>query len=369
MKILALEPYYGPSHKSFIDGWIDHSRHDFTLLTLPANKWKWRMRHAAITLAEQTKKLIEQGQKFDAVFCSDMLNLAEFLGLCGRDLGSIPTVAYFHENQLTYPVRFESERDYQYVLTNMTTMLAADAVWFNSAFHRDDFLTALRAFLKRMPDNQPLDSIDQIRNKSSVHPPGIKTFPICSKRSAGPMRILWAGRWEHDKNPEDFFTAVKDLKEKGIDFRLSVIGEHFREIPDVFIWAKGYFKDNIDHFGFKPTAEDYRRVLTESDVFVSTAMHEFFGISALESIAAGVYPVLPNRLAYPELIANVAPGLQGEYLYDGTVEALTKKLLTLANRLKDGKLFDEDSNIAEQAGKFCYINLASEMDNAIEELI
>jgi glycosyltransferase involved in cell wall biosynthesis len=368
MKILALEPFYGPSHKSFIDGWIDHSRHDFTLLTLAGNKWKWRMRHGAITLAEQVKALIEDGQQFDAVFCSDMLNLAEFLGLCGHDLGRIPAVAYFHENQLTYPVRFESERDYLYVLTNMTTMLAADAVWFNSAFHRDEFLTALRVFLKRMPDNRPLDAIDGIRDKSSVHRPGIKTFPVRSERSSGPMRIVWAARWEHDKNPEDFFAAVKKLKSAGVDFRLSVIGEQFCEIPEVFTWAKEYFADNLDHFGFRPTVEDYRRVLAGSDVFVSTANHEFFGISALEAIAAGAYPVLPNRLAYPELIGNVAGDSQDEYLYEGTVEALTEKLIALAKRLEDGKLFGEGSDLAEQAGKFCYKNLAAEMDDAIEDI-
>jgi glycosyltransferase involved in cell wall biosynthesis len=369
MKILALEPYYGLSHKSFIDGWIDHSRHDFTLLTLPANIWKWRMRHGAITLSDQTKKLIADGQRFDAVFCSDMLNLAEYLGLCGAELGDIPTVAYFHENQLTYPVRFESERDYQYVLTNMTTMLAADAVWFNSAYHRDDFLTALRTFLKRMPDNQSLDSIDGVQSKSSVHSPGIKTFPKRGDRAAGPMRIVWAGRWEHDKNPEDFFAAVKKLKEAGVNFRLSVVGEHFKEVPEVFGWAEKYFAEHIDHFGYQPTVADYRNVLSGGDVFVSTANHEFFGISALESISAGVYPVLPNRLAYPELIGNVTEDGQDEYLYDGTVDALAGKLITLAGRVEAGKLFNDGNAIAEAAGKFCYRNLAAKMDDAIKEFV
>ena len=53
MKILALEPYYGGSHKAFLDGWIESSRHQWDLLTLPANKWKWRMRAAAIEFADK----------------------------------------------------------------------------------------------------------------------------------------------------------------------------------------------------------------------------------------------------------------------------------------------------------------------------
>ncbi|MHC4927823.1 MAG: tRNA-queuosine alpha-mannosyltransferase domain-containing protein, partial [Planctomycetota bacterium] len=43
--ILVLESYYGGSHKAFLDGWLGRSEHDFTLLSLPPNKWKWRMRH------------------------------------------------------------------------------------------------------------------------------------------------------------------------------------------------------------------------------------------------------------------------------------------------------------------------------------
>ncbi|MCK4372451.1 MAG: DUF3524 domain-containing protein, partial [candidate division Zixibacteria bacterium] len=36
MKILALEPYYGGSHKAFLDGWSSRSRHEWTILKLPA---------------------------------------------------------------------------------------------------------------------------------------------------------------------------------------------------------------------------------------------------------------------------------------------------------------------------------------------
>ncbi|GAH62988.1 unnamed protein product, partial [marine sediment metagenome] len=43
MRILALEPYYGGSHEAFLTGWTRRSRHDWTLLTLHANHWKWRM--------------------------------------------------------------------------------------------------------------------------------------------------------------------------------------------------------------------------------------------------------------------------------------------------------------------------------------
>jgi len=43
MIFLSLEPYYGGSHKAFIEGRIDNREHDWMLLTQPANKWKWRI--------------------------------------------------------------------------------------------------------------------------------------------------------------------------------------------------------------------------------------------------------------------------------------------------------------------------------------
>ena len=249
MKILALESYYGGSHKAFLDGWTGCSENDFTLLTLPPNKWKWRMRHAAITFAQQVKELIRGGEQWDVLFCSDMLNLAEFLGLVDESIRQLPKVVYFHENQLTYPVQVESERDYQYCMTNITTAAAADAVWFNSAFHRDEFTEAIGKFLKRMPDYQPVEVIEQIRAKSSIHPPGIEPIESVDERADGPVRILWAARWEHDKNPDDFFGAIKILKEHRVDFRLNVIGEQFRDQPKIFDWAREYFAEYIDRWG------------------------------------------------------------------------------------------------------------------------
>ncbi|MHC4913240.1 MAG: tRNA-queuosine alpha-mannosyltransferase domain-containing protein [Planctomycetota bacterium] len=370
MRILALEPYYGGSHKAFVDGWSAVSRHDWTVLELAAYKWKWRMRHSAITFADQIAQCVAEGQEWDLIFCSDMLNLAEFLGIALQAVQKLPALVYFHENQLTYPVRFESERDYQFAMTNMTTALAAKSVWFNSAFHRDSFLDALEAFLRKMPDCQPIDAVERIRDKALIYPPGVNEIGKRGDRKAGPLRILWAARWEHDKNPDDFFEALKVLKTRGINFRVSVIGQQFREVPEVFGWAKRYFVKHIDRWGNQQRRAEYEKALKQADVFVSTADHEFFGISAVEACLAGAYPVLPKRLAYPEILGLDEEEVVEKFFYDGSVTALADRLTMLSERIEKGCLLDEDTDrVVRLMDRYRWANLASVLDEAAEKVM
>ncbi|MHC4597629.1 MAG: tRNA-queuosine alpha-mannosyltransferase domain-containing protein [Planctomycetota bacterium] len=370
MKILALEPYYGGSHRSFLDGWMNRSGHDWTLLTLPPTKWKWRMRHGAVTLSGRVAERVAGGEGWDQLFCSDMLNLAEFLGLAPGPVRTLPRVAYFHENQITYPVEHESEFDHHFAFTNMTTALASTRVWFNSAFHRDSFLSGLRNFLERMPDHTSLESLDAILEKSSVRPPGIDPFPSRGERKPGPLRILWAARWEYDKAPETFFTAVEKIAARGTPFHLSVIGGgKARRIPPVFDEAKRRFKADILHWGFQESKEAYRSVLTEADVVVSTARHEFFGMGLVEAVAAGAFPLVPDRLAYPEVLADGEVEGKDSFFYKDDGEELPRRLTDLAGRVRDGDLWQGDAERGVRAvAKFSWSRLQPEWDLELERL-
>lgn len=366
MRVLALEPYYGGSHKAFLDGWIERSRHTWTVLGLPAHKWKWRMRHGAVTLAARVGELLESDHPWDALVCSDMLNLAEFLGLASEPVRRIPSVVYFHENQLTYPVRRESERDLHFAFTNMTTALAATVVWFNSAFHRDAFLEALTGFLQRMPDRQPLDAVERIRAKSSIHSPGVDEFPPRGPRPPGPLRILWAARWEHDKNPEDFFKALEILESRGFDFRVSVIGQRFSEVPSVFEEARRKFAEHVDRWGYQESRDEYEAGLKEADVIVSTAHHEFFGLSVVEAIAAGCHPLLPARLSYPDILGRA----DSEYLYGNSPEELADAVSKYAKQLSEGPIPETASrSLRTIAERYKWKTVAPTLDQALERLV
>lgn len=364
LRILALDPYYGGSHRAFLDGWRQRSRHDWTVLTLPAHKWKWRMRHAAVTFAEQLRET--STGPWDALLCSDMLNLAEFKGLC-PPAAALPAIAYFHENQLTYPVRHDEPRDLHFALTNMTTALAATQVWFNSAFHRDSFLAALDELLARMPDHQPTGAVESIRGKSTIHPPGIEAFPPRPPRAPGPLRILWAARWEHDKRPDVLFDAIRMLRRHTDAFRLSVVGQQFRDVPDVFDVARREFDAHVDQWGYLPDRAAYEQVLRSADVVVSTADHEFFGLAVAEAVAAGAHPLLPNRLAYPEILQVAENPASREFLYEGGAEELAKQLASLAQTIAAGEdIWRGDAEKARRlVERFSWDRVAGEMDDAL----
>ena len=341
MHILSLQPYYGGSHQAFQADWLLNSEHEWTVLSLPPRHWKWRMRHAAVHFA----KLIRDDFsdiRFDALFCSDFLNLAEFKGLVPPSVARLPAVVYFHENQFAYPSRRHDERDLHFGFTNFTSCLAADQVWFNSAFNRDSFFEGVRAACKKWPDFPPTDSLDSILPKCRIESPGIAVEQFFAKRrrcnksdgrqqaesvtESKPVSIAWAARWEHDKNPQLLLDSLRELKKRDLDFRISVVGESFRRVPEAFELIQSEFDSQIDRWGFQ-SAEDYRCLLKQSDVFISTADHEFFGISAAEAIIAGAFPVLPNRLAYPELI-GASKGKEREklFLYDGSPSQLAEKI-------------------------------------------
>ncbi|MCI5209029.1 MAG: glycosyltransferase family 1 protein, partial [Candidatus Electrothrix sp. ATG2] len=136
--------------------------------------------------------------------------------------------------------------------------------------------------------------IDAYADDSSAEGRGDK-----SEKDNGPV-IIWNHRWEHDKDPETFFQTLFELVTE-YSFRLIILGQHFRYQPEIFAQAKKILADRLLHFGYAESREEYARLLKMGDYIVSTARHEFFGISVLEGVRAGCRPVVPDRLSYREL--------------------------------------------------------------------
>lgn len=370
MRILVLNAYHGGSHKAFIESWINHSDHDWTLLTLPDHHWKWRMRHAAISFNEMIAKLPDQN--WDIIFCTDMLNLAEFQGLATQYIQSLPTVIFFHENQLLYPDQHATERDYHYAFSNFISALSANEIWFNSDWHKNTFINALKNWLKKMPDYQPMSAIDALIKKSRTHYPGLELDCFTARKNSRPDRpltILWAARWEDDKNPGCFFNAIEKLTQKNIDFRLNVIGSSSEKTPDLFKQAHEKFSANIDHWGYIKNRNDYLSVLKQSDVIVSTASHEFFGIAVLEAVSLGCIPVIPDRLAYPETLAPLHDD-DANCFYDGSDRQLANILEEFSLKINNQQWFDSYQNrLIDITTQYRWERRSRDMDNDLSKLV
>ena len=62
-------------------------------------------------------------------------------------------------------------------------------------------------------------------------------------------------------------------------------------------------------------------LLRSADVVVSTAHQEFFGIAITEAVYAGAFPLVPNRLVYPE---RLPPDHHDRCLHDGHEDLVDK---------------------------------------------
>ena len=304
-----VSPYHTGSHLSWAEGYASHSRLRVIPLTMAGRFWKWRMQGGPIELAEQARQLLATEGPPSAILATDMLNLPVWLGLLRGELpADVPVSLYMHENQLTYPPRPNEQPDLTYAMTNWLSQLAAQRVIFNSDYHRRSWFGSLPSLLKHFPDYNHWGKIEAVQARSLVLPVGIRCGRIDEARSTidqseeKPPLILWNQRWEYDKRPDRFFRLLYRLAEEGIDFRLAVAGEHFRRQPEEFEEARQRLADRIVQWGFVESASAYRLLLCRADLVISTADHEFFGISILEAIAGGAFPLLPNRLSYPELI-------------------------------------------------------------------
>ena len=350
-----LEPYYSGSHKYFADGFVKAFPEQVRLFTLQGRHWKWRMHGSSVTFADMLEK---SGEKFDTIIVSSLADTALLKSLVLPKMPETRFVTYFHENQLAYPWseddREPSKTDMHYAFINFTSALVSDIALFNSEFNRESFFVALVGFLRSFPDNRLTNKIDAVYKKSKVLYPGINTIPILENKSSKPLKILWNHRWEYDKDPVAFFETVFKLKEAGIAFQLVVLGEEKSTSPEIFKIAREKLQDEIIHFGYAENYEEYKKLVANCDIQPVTSKHEFFGISVLEAASAGVLPILPERLSYPEIFPPEKFGklfYEEGKLFDFIKEFSEKPDFSLRNEISERASFFDWSHFERNAEK------------------
>ena len=335
--VLLVEPWLAGSHQAWAEGFQRNSRHTVELLGRAPKGWRTTFEQSAGELAAAA------GPAPDLVVASSMMDTAEFLALSGYE--GIPTLLYLHENQLTYD---RGRPDLGRGAVNWRSVQAADRVAFNSHFHLDDFFAALPAL------GIEKQECAEARAGSLVLPVGIDPPPVQPGRDGGSPVVLWNHRWEKDKDPQGFIDAL--LATADLSFRVILAGEGSR-VDHYASQLTERFGDRVLHTGFAPVAV-YRRLVGRADIVVSTARQEFFGVAVAEAMAAGAVPLVPDRLAYPELLGpDLAP-----CLYEpGTLAERLRSMLT-------GEWQSYRSAATAAGRRFSWDRVAPRYDDLIDEM-
>lgn len=335
-----LSAYDADSHKRWHQGLVRYLKDEalpdgqplnFTVLTLPARFFSWRIRGNALSWALGEKTVL-QSQKWDAIIATSMVDLATLKGLVPC-LAGVPTCVYFHENQFAYPVTLHSHKTIEPQMVTLYSALAANKVCFNSEYNKSTFLAGVTALLKKLPDQIPQGVVENIQQKSQVLPVPIEpeyfalaanTLPQSTALKASctseapsrlktfgvleqPLTLVWNHRWEYDKCPELLLAIVQYLCETApnLHLRFHIVGQKFRQVPKAFesLHLLLTQKNWLGEWGYLPRAE-YLAVLKNSHIVLSTAAHDFQGLAVMDAVAAGCVPLLPHRVAYPDFFSS-----------------------------------------------------------------
>lgn len=326
-KALILSAYDAKSHQYWRSGLVDHLPDiDWTVLTLPARYFSWRIRGNSLSWVYSQRELLTQ--PYDVIIATSIVDLATLKGMVPQ-LALIPSIVYFHENQFAYPVSQQQHRSLEPQMVNLYSALVATHVVFNSDYNRRTFLSGVSALIKRLPEKLPNSIVAQLSERSSVLPvPMTPVKPSGEKGvAAREFTLLWNHRWEYDKGPERLLLLLRRLRADGVAFRLHLLGESFRQKPKEFSIIAQEFQQELLTLGYVESHDAYRQCLAQSDVVLSTSLHDFQGLSILEAVAAGCVPVLPRRLAYPDFFDE-------EYLYASHLNEAEKEAESAANAVK-----------------------------------
>ena len=309
MKVLLLSAYAARSHvhwqQSLFTMFPDW---EWRTLSLPPRYFSWRMRGNALYWSMQERQTLEQAH--DLVIATSMVDLATLRGLVPA-LARVPTALYFHENQFDYPQHRQQHSLLEAQITSIYSALAADCLLFNSQYNLASFIEGCSALLARLPDRVPREVVPTLRARAQVLPVPYDAHAVAASAAFwpgrvrtgcdDPLRLIWAGRFEHDKGGEGLLQILRQLEQGGRDYELALTGQQFREVPAVFARIQSGFAHRVVHCGYIESHAQYLALLRGADMVLSTALHEFQGLAVMEAVAQGCLPVVPDRLVYPEI--------------------------------------------------------------------
>ena len=300
LKVAIFLAYGGESHLYWANQIKNNSRHDIEIFSLPPRYWKWRMQGSGGYFADLINKY--PAGSYDLFICTSMTNVNSFKSFLNKDQRDVPIYLYFHENQFSYPVSSmdpdkETERYEHYQFIQIQSALASECIYFNSEFNKKTFFLGAKKLIHRLPDKKSfLSKLFSMDAKLWPLHMDLSEYRFTEKENEIPI-FIWNHRWEYDKNPQEFFDILRALQKRK-KFQLIVCGKE--NDNKVFNTAKTDFRNEILHWGYCKSRQEYLKLLSKATHSIITSNHDFFGLSALECILSGVKTYFPDRLCYPE---------------------------------------------------------------------
>ena len=336
MKILLLSAYDAQSHRYWRESLVDQfEQYQWTVLSLPPRFFSYRVRANPMTWFIEQRPILSAD--YDLIIATSMVDVATLKGLI-PSLATTPLWLYCHENQFSYPLSHHLDdralNNLDAKMVFVYNCLAAKQISFNSEFNRRTAIDGLQALLKKFPEKIPVSFVDEIMAKTSVLAVPLQTVnavsqPLMTTHQGDKqksIKIIWNHRWEYDKGPDILLAIVEQLAAAGQAIEFNIVGQQFRQSPAAFSAIKQAIERSatikLGRWGFVQSITDYQQLLTECDVVLSTALHDFQGLSVLEAVQAGCIPLLPDHLVYPEIFSSI-------YLYPcgGEPKAIAKEVL------------------------------------------
>ncbi len=153
-------------------------------------------------------------------------------------------------------------------------------------------------------------------------------FPISTKKDQKPFTIGYVSRIDPGKGWNILLEALKQLKEKKMNFRFLLVGDGSQRGLLIKEIQQSGLNDNIVYIGAKPHSE-LVEYFNQMDIFVfPTQLPESLGLVGLEAMACGV-PVIGSIIG--GLPSYIEDGINGKLVPSGNVKKLADTIESFIN--------------------------------------
>ncbi len=162
-------------------------------------------------------------------------------------------------------------------------------------------------------------------------------------RSKG-TNLVFVGHFNYKKNPILSVQILKKLCDLNKEYKLFWAGQMQDERTFNYvnyITEKMGIKSNFQFDGFQNNVNNY---LENKNIFLSTSIHEGYGVAILEAMAKGIKPVIHNFYVAEEFYPK-------EYIFNTVDEALSMVIDEEYDSERYRRFVEKKSSLEEQIGK------------------